>query len=369
MAAVRGRKEFAVKNLENTVCFDYIVMLPDSFKVEHDTEEGRKHAWIRRNFRGVTFCVHTGQILSLPFHKFYNINQNEEANFNLHKDRKATVYEKLDGSMIHFYLVNGSLVASTRRSPHTLQAKEAMAILDSNPVLEDMIYKTIEAGMTPIFEFVSPRNQIVVQYQQHKLVYLTSRNRMTGQYVYETKYPDKARSFDFSFSDIFDHLDHKEFEGYVCHLDNGEMYKVKTPWYVERHRAVDFLMKPLYKLYEVSLEGFMDDLVSLAAESYRPKLEAIDMEVQTDYLALKNHYQTRFDALVTFMGKENQTLRERLEDKAFRKQFVESVKDQKLPLAVMMAMFDGKEPDSIIKKELLSKYTEKYPDKIWSENN
>lgn len=366
--AVRGRTEFAVKRLDNTVAFDYIVMLPDSFKVETDTDEGRRQAWIRRNFRGVTFCAHSGQIISLPLHKFYNINQTEEASFHLHKHRKATVYEKLDGSMVHFYLVNGELVSSTRRSPATLQAKEALAIVHADPALEAMIRETIDAGMTPVFEFISPRNQIVVQYKHHKLVYLISRNRKTGEYVYETKYPDRAKTFDIPFGSIFDHLDHQEFEGYVCHLDNGELYKVKTPWYVERHRAVDFLMKPLYKLYEVALDGFMDDLISLAAESYKSKLEAIDTEVQQDLLTQKNHYQTRFDALVAFMGKEHESLAERLADKAYRKQFVEAVQDQKLPLSIMMAMFGGKEPDSIIKKDLLAQYTEKYTHKIWADN-
>jgi T4 RnlA family RNA ligase len=366
--AARGRTEFAVKRLDDTVAFDYIVMLPDSFMVETDTEEGRRQAWIRRNFRGVTFCAYSGRIVSLPLHKFYNINQNEEASFHLHQHRQANIYEKLDGSMIHFYLVNGKLVSSTRRSPATLQAKEALSLVETDLRLKDLILETIANGMTPIFEFISPRNQIVVRYQQHKLVYLISRNRKTGQYIYETKYPDRASTYEISFGDIFNYLDRQEFEGYVCHLDNGEIYKVKTPWYVERHRAVDFLMKPLYKLYEVSLDGFMDDLIAIAAESYKSKLQSIDMEVQTDLLEQKSLYQNRFDAMVAFLGTEHQSLQDRLVDKDYRKKFVQAVQEQGLPLSIMMAMFGGKEPDSIIKKDLLTNYTEKYTGKIWSEN-
>ena len=196
---------------------------------------------------------------------------------------KAIVYEKLDGSMIHFYINKDGLTASTCRSSQTIQAKEAMLIVRNNPRLEKEIIESIENGLTPVFEFVSPSNQIVVQYNQKRLVYLISRYRKTGSYIFEKKYFDKARVFDIPFASIFNHLNLQDFEGYICHFDHGEILKLKTPWYLERHRALNFFFnKPVYRLYEIALEGKMDDLIGSVADCYKNKLTLIYDEVQKE---------------------------------------------------------------------------------------
>lgn len=366
--AVAGRSEFAVKETADTVCFDYIVVLQDTFTPEDCSLAAQRKAWVRRNFRGVTFCRTTGELLSLPFHKFYNINQNPDSQFDRHKTRAAAVYEKLDGSMIHFYVCKGLLKASTCRSSETLQAKEALAFVQKNPALEALIWRSIGEGYTPIFEWVAPHNQIVVRYQQVRLVYLISRHRQTGLYRYEEAYPDRAQVYNIKFCDILNNIDRQEFEGYVCHLDNGEIFKVKTPWYLERHRAVEYLMKPLYKLYGVALDGFMDDLIAMAADSYKPKLTAIYAEVQQDLLAVKTTSQNQFDGLVASLGVQHASLADRLADKAYRKRFAMAAIEQKFNIPVMMMLFDGRDPDAVLKSDLLKRYTAQYPEKIWSEN-
>jgi len=367
--ALVDRTEFAVKQTKDTVCFDYIIVLSDSFLPEDNSEEAKRKAWIRRNMRGVTFCLHTQEILSLPLHKFYNLNQNPQSAFHLYQNQQATIYEKLDGSMIHFYLLKGDLVASTCRSIDTVQAKEALSIAQNNTKLKNEILESIQNGLTPIFEFVSPKNQIVVQYNQQRLVYLISRNRKTGKYIFEDKYSDKAKVFNIAFPYIFDFLNIKEFEGYVCHFENGEILKLKTPWYVERHRAVDFLIKPLYKLYEVALDGYMDDIIGLAADSYKHKLTLIHDEVQKDILNHKKEIQNNFDNLIISLGTQHQSLNDRLQDKAHRKKFVQCVKDSKQDISIMMCLYQGQEFDKILKKKLLENYTAQYKVKIWEDNN
>jgi T4 RnlA family RNA ligase len=354
--AVLGRTEFAVKELPDTIAYDYIVILEDTF-----TEQTRL-GWIRRNFRGVTFCKHTGKMLSLPFHKFYNVNQNEESRFDIHKDKDATIYEKLDGSMVHFYIKsNGDLVASTCRSPESIQAKEALAFAKANKTLEKAIIDSINDGFTPIFEWVAPHNQIVVVYSNCRLVYLMSRERNTGKYFYEEKYQDKAQKYNFKFSDIFNHVDKHEFEGYVCHL-NDDIFKVKTPWYLERHRAVDALMKPLYKLYEVALDGLMDDLIATAPDNHKEKLKAIYSEVQHDILKERVTIDAEFDSIVNSLGGDHAS---KYTDKDYRKTFVEVAKKGN-NFSCMMQLFQGRDPKELISKKLLEKYTQLYPTKLMS---
>lgn len=354
--AVAGRTEFAIKELPDTIAFDYIVILLDTF-----TEKSRI-GWIRRNFRGVTFCKHTGKMLSLPFHKFFNVNQNEESRFDIHKDKDATIYEKLDGSMVHFYMkTNGDLVASTCRSPESIQAKEALAFAKANKSLEKMIIDSINDGFTPIFEWVAPHNQIVVMYHNCRLVYLMSRERNTGKYLYEEKYPDKAGKYNFKFSDVFNHVDKNEFEGYVCHLGD-DIFKVKTPWYLERHRVVDTLMKPLYKVYEVALNGLMDDLIATAPDNHKEKLEAIYNEVQNDILKERKAIDADFNAIVENLGGDHAS---KYTDKDYRKTFVEVAKKGN-NFSAMMQVFQGRDPKDLISKKLIDKYTILYPNKIMS---
>lgn len=250
--ALRHRDEFAVKQYNGLICLDYNVCrsgIFDSTEEEVATHatylaglleaEVSRFAQLLRNFRGVTFDEVSGQIVSLPLHKFFNLNQTAETQFHDLQHLDAVIYEKLDGSMIHFFIhpKTGDLQAATCRSTETPQAQGALQIAKSDPVLTNMIEEVIVDGWTPIFEFVATHNQIVVYYPRPRLVYLVSRNRNTGQYCFHQQFPDKASRFEFRFADILDYLDKKEFEGYVCHLSNDIFVKAKTHWYLERHRC------------------------------------------------------------------------------------------------------------------------------------
>lgn len=331
--AVNGHDEFVVKTYDGLVSFDYILVFPGSFEAKEEEIRDRAyflwekaggpisdsaHFWLqaekdcnrfahlRRNFRGVTFNAVTGELLSLPLHKFFNVNQVAETQFDLIKHHTATIYEKLDGSMIHFFMHpehGGYLTAATCRSTQTPQAQMALRLVNMNdnfvagePSLKDMILESIQNGYTPIFEFVALQNQIVVRYPEPRVVYLISRNRTTGEYLFEDKYPDKAQRYQFNFGEVFLNLDKEEFEGYVCHLPNM-IVKAKTNWYMERHRAVDALMKPAYKLYQIVFDGVMDDLIAMATEPYKPALQKIYNEAQRDLLDKKREVELQLEEL------------------------------------------------------------------------
>lgn len=320
--AVNGHDEFVVKHYDGKISFDYILVFEGSFsptdeeirnrayalweraggpitdsdqfwlQAEHDV----KHfAHIRRNFRGVTFDAQTEEMISLPLHKFFNVNQIPETQYDLIKDQDAVIYEKLDGTMIHFFLFNGKLEASTCRSTQNPYSVAALALAKRTGV-DSAIIDTIKNGWTPIFEYVAPTNQIVVQYKEPRLVYLISRQRETGIYHYHDSFPDKSQRYEFKFEEVFNNLDQTEFEGYVCHLSNM-IVKAKTPWYIERHRAVDALMRPAYKLYKIVFDGLMDDLIAIATEPYKPALRRIYNEAQQDLLDELKNLNNKFETL------------------------------------------------------------------------
>ena len=329
LEALNGHDEFVVKRYDGLVVLDYIVVFPGSFDATEEEIRNREYflwekaggpctnpdsfwlqaeadckrfAWLRRNFRGVTFDEQTGEILSLPLHKFFNINQTADTQFDLHKHRKATIYEKNDGSMIHAFIhPDGRLLTSTCRSSQTPQAQEALQMVNQDEIVKTLILDSIAKGWTPIFEFCAAHNQIVVQYPKPRLVYLISRNRNDGDYHFDTRYPDRADSYNFDFADVFSQLDKTEFEGYVCHLENENgtslILKAKTPWYLERHRAVDALIRPAYRLYGIVFEGVMDDLIAIATDCYKPALTCIYEEAQRDLLCAKLKIESEFEDL------------------------------------------------------------------------
>lgn len=331
--ALNGHDEFAVKVYDGKVSFDYVVIFPGSFDATEEEIRNRAYllweraggpatgsigfwlqaeadvkrfASIRRNFRGVTFDVASGEMISLPLHKFFNVNQIPETQYDRIKHHDATIYEKMDGTMIHFFLHEGKLQGATCRSTQHPLAGEALALAHSQPVVRDLILDSIKMGWTPIFEYVAPHNQVVVSYAQPRLVYLISRERASGKYLYNNCFPDKARRYEFKFGEVFNNLDHSEFEGYVCHLPHM-IVKAKTPWYNERHRAVDALMRPAYKLYQIVFDGVMDDLIAIATEPYKPALRRIYKEAQRDLLNEKRRVEAEFSEVLE-LSKANEGL-------------------------------------------------------------
>lgn len=362
--AIDGRKEFVAKQAGDAVVFDYVITTPDSFepsKSEIATlgpDAARRSAFMRRNFRGITFDRRSGELLSLPLHKFFNVNQNEESRFDLHRDKAATIYEKLDGSMIHFYRIDGRLVSSTCRSPDSEQAIAAMT-LAKDKRLTDRIGRSIDRRLTPVFELCAPWNQIVVRYEEPRLVYLVSRSMDTGAYVSEDGYEDRARTFDFRFSEVMGMLDGENHEGYICHLDDGCILKVKTPWYMAKHRSVDLFMKPAYFVYEAALDGVMDDIISSCPENYRQRLREVWREADEDFLTLKKSIE-----------EANRLITDRVMSKhggLDRKTIVEEVRaSDPGNFAEHMVLLNGKSLDEMLKKRLMEGYRAKYREKFYS---
>lgn len=372
--ALDGHDEFVVKRYDGLVCVDYIVCFPGSFEATPEEVDrlrpqfgddapavAARRALIRSNCRGITFDAATGDIVSLPPNKFFNINQVASTQFHLHRHKSAKVYEKADGSMIHFFIhPRGNLTAATCRSTETPQAKEALAMASADGRVYDAIMTLIAGGYTPVFELVGPHNQIVVEYPRPRLVYLISRNRGTGDYQFHgDMFEDKVREYAFNFADVFENLPERDMEGFVCHLECGTIVKVKSNWYTERHRAVDATMRPAYKLYQVVFDGVMDDLIAVATENMKPKLRAIYEEAQRDLLAEK----IRLDkAYAECYGSLTET-----EEKARRKSFVEKVRAT-MPgdFAALMAIYSCKSPDKIIQDRLMEGYAIKYTHRLFS---
>lgn len=345
LKALEGREEFAVRRLNGMVIVNYLIQLPDSF-------EG-----IRREFRGIVFEEASGQIASLPLHKFFNVNQTPETQIGLIGHEECEIHEKLDGSMCHALFVGGELMLSTRMGWDSDQSRWAQRLLDADPALKDWVAEEVRSGWTPVFEYVGPHNAVVVPYAEERLVYLWSRRRSDGAYrrcAVRGRPAPRER-----LRDVVDRvLSLKDQEGFVCVLDGGLWVKVKSPWYLERHQVVDLLMRPAYRIYELALEGKIDDVIALAAPAHRPLLTSIQEEVARDQLRRQRELHSEFEMLMRAVPAGG-------DDRERRKAFAIAAKPHP-SFGGLMALYLGRPCEEWINGQLFDEYKAKYPSRLFT---
>jgi RNA ligase len=286
--AVAHKPEIRFMDQENgTVICSYIVSCDGTFDEMYSREA-----------RGVVFK--DGKVISRPLHKFFNLNQNPEVLFeNVDWSKVVRVMNKRDGSMIHTAAVKNSdkfwpdhfnfdlKSKKSYTSDVAHQAKAFMMLADSAGVkgYGELCNWCVENDVTAIFEWTSPIARIVVGYAKDELRLLHIRDNVTGEYFTRDEVHKVADTFnvpgvdDASMDSVgsaaFDDLitaiktntvqnliDTVEgIEGWVIQFENGDMLKIKTKWYMDRHRAMTFLRER--DIAEMALNETLDDLKSV----------------------------------------------------------------------------------------------------------
>lgn len=176
LPAIEGTDEFSVNEKDGYTIVNYNVQKEHTFDINHE------HAAMRRECRGLKFYPN-GEIAARTLHKFFNVNEKPETQSHLiDLSKPHVVMEKLDGSMIHPMMVNGYIRWMTKMgiTDVAMQAEEFIA---KNTNYKDFAAWCIENGITPTFEWTSPRNRIVVPYKNDQLTLLAVRENLTGHYL------------------------------------------------------------------------------------------------------------------------------------------------------------------------------------------
>lgn len=267
---VEGRTDFALKRRDGYTAIDYIFAGPDTFDEP-----------IRRECRGIKFGA-DGKIIARPYHKFFNLGEKPETQSDVVPWSDGhVVLEKLDGSMVHPALVNGKLVWMTRAGVTDISEDAGRhAILTE---ITDQALLLVNAGLTPIFEWCSPRNQIVIRYPGDRLVLTAVRSMESGAYVgIEDFLFDAVKEYSTSINDLAAFTAHvrdlKDAEGYVVRWHTGAMLKMKADDYVTRHKARDSILLEKNVL-RIVLEGAVDDVIPLLSPEDANRLEVYRLDV------------------------------------------------------------------------------------------
>lgn len=246
--------------------------------------------------RGITFEKETGKLISRPFEKFFNLGENDWTTLNnFNSDGYVDVRVKRDGSMLTPVLINNKIFWKTKKSFYSdvaiMAAKHAETINGFNEWCELMCFY----NLTPIFEFTSPDNRVVIDYgAEPKFTLLAVRDNETGQYLDVDTYSSTC-STAFSViekvdinTDIETFIasvkDMKSIEGFVISMQerssgNRVSFKVKTQWYSDNHRVMTDLRER--DVAAAVLNESVDDMKALAAANGHDihLIEAIERRV------------------------------------------------------------------------------------------
>ena len=259
---------------------------------------------------------------SLPFCKFFNVNENP---FTMDPDWSdvVAVENKMDGSLMSTYLhslqgkdvfLQGKDVLKLKskgstQSPHCQDAMEWLE-LEENDGLYYELKEIAYMGYTVIMEWTSPDNRIVLGYEKPALTVLAIRYNQDGSYVtrdglmdhwveihkaWVEEYLDYVKQDYDSVEEFVECIpDLKGIEGYVITLGSGQRIKVKCDEYKILHKNKDNINCPR-RLFEAVIDEVTDDLRTLFTDDLVALKQIEEMEKFAGH-----HYNHMCDSVERF---------------------------------------------------------------------
>jgi RNA ligase len=279
---IAGREEFRVMEKDGYTVINYAVAFEETFKWDSNDPVGSA---VRRECRGLIFNNETGKLISRPYHKFFNVGEKEET--QLHKVNlyePHVVLEKLDGSMIRPIPTAEGFKLATKAGVTDI-SQQAEEFIADKPHYSRFISKCLLINVTPIFEWVSRKNRIVVDYPTDNLILTGMRYNDTGFYLDYDAMKNYASAWNISVIKAVDGLavqnielfvkqvrEWDDGEGIVLRFDTAHMVKVKADDYVLRHKTKDSISQEKNVIATI-LDDSVDDLVPLLTPQDAERLQ------------------------------------------------------------------------------------------------
>jgi RNA ligase len=269
---IEGKDEFRVMGKDWYTVINYAVAFEETFKWDANDPVGSA---VRRECRGLIFNTETGNLISRPYSKFFNAGEKEETQLNkINLYEPHVVLEKLDGSMIRPIPTPEGFRLGTKAGI-TDVAMNAEVFIADKPHYARFINKCLLMNVTPLFEWCSNKNRVVLSYPEDNLILTAMRYNSTGLYVGYKAMEQYATSWNIPVVQAVNGLavqnielfvkqvrEWDDGEGIVLRFDNGHMVKVKADDYVLRHKSKDAINQEKNVLQTI-LDDAVDDLVPL----------------------------------------------------------------------------------------------------------
>jgi RNA ligase len=319
---IEGRPEFRVIEKDWYIVVNYSVAFEETFQWDDNDLVGSA---IRRECRGLIFNQNK-DLISRPYSKFFNVGEKEETQIheiNFHEHH--CILEKLDGSMVRpIPTADGFLLAT--RAGVTDVSMNAQEFIANKPNYSTFINLCISQETTPIFEWCSRKNRIVIDYPEDQLILTGIRYNNTGAYVeYESmkrsaSYLDIPFVKSFASGNVFDEEQLNSIrkwddgEGVVLRFDSGHMVKIKADDYVLRHKTKEQIGLEKNVL-QIILNDAVDDLVPLLTPedaeriqrfqtAFWASVDDVAYEMAELFIAGNSMYPDQKDFAVEFVQKK-----------------------------------------------------------------
>jgi RNA ligase len=344
--AIEGRDEFIIAERDWGYVVNYMVSMSDTFPpVETELDA------IRRECRGMLFHK-DGTIMSRRLHKFFNIGERDETQFSaIDFSQPHDILEKLDGSMITpIYMPDGSIRWGTKMgiTEVSMQAEEFIA---RHPQYEQFArWCKDKPNYTPIFEWCSRKQRIVVDYPEDRLVLIAARATESGVYASLQWLQEYGDMFDIevvktytgsaqSMAQLMEETrDAEGIEGYIIRFMWGPMVKCKGEWYLRIHKTKDNLLHEK-NIIELLVEEKMDDAKAFMLDDDRKRVEEFETDFWIGVNQVVKSYDHYFDTVVAHG----------LDRKRYALEWMPTIKaqDQFAP-NIVFGKFDGKDTRKMV---------------------
>ncbi len=249
-------------------------------------------------------------VVAWPMNKFFNYGEGHAAIIDW---TKASVQEKVDGSLIPVYYYDAQWHAATSGTPDAGRKVHSHNITFADYFWQTMgkypsmlnLFKqnSINPYITFCFELMGPLNRIVVVYPETKLALLSARNNLTGE-EFSTQEANLlflkgtapcVKEFKLTSTEeiwnSFQFISPLSQEGYVVY-DGKNRIKIKSPAYVALHHAKDGMTSKAF--LETIRNGEVSEFLTAFPE-FLPLMEEAERryqqflaELEADYDRLKN---------------------------------------------------------------------------------
>jgi len=223
---------------------DYNIINQDQFSIVNCNNIDSP---LLREINGIAFDLN-GNIIARPYHRAFNLDTHDETEYNktIKQLKKLNVFlEKLDGTMIYpvptpygYRLTSKDGIGSASLNAEVFIANKTQ--------YNEFIKICLSKNCTPIFEWCSLQNKIVVEYPEENLILTGLRNVKTGVYC-KYKFLRKlatnlkipvVNKVCVDYYDIGSYINtiktQKESEGVVVKFDSGHMFYIKSEEYLKQ---------------------------------------------------------------------------------------------------------------------------------------
>jgi RNA ligase len=290
LLAIQGRAAFNVLDKGDYKIVNYHLGGPEVFP-ECTGMLGRTNS-ILRECRGIAFDA-TGKIARRPFHKFFNYMERDET-LTLNLANRHQVLEKLDGSMVApIYLPKKEnafeywrLGTKSGVTDVSMQAEQFMA---SNPEYIKFVNVCREYEITPIFEWCSRQNRIIIDHPEDRLVLTAMREMKSGKYI-DQKIWDGIETIKTINRVGIKSMHHfvewakkqEDEEGYILRFEDGHMIKVKSDWYCNLHKSKE-LMDNEKNIVKLVIDEKIDDILPLLTPEDKVRVQDFAARMRVNF--------------------------------------------------------------------------------------